>query len=158
MPLCVWQIHFPALDIRLSYNDIQLFLAIAKSIPTASTPPASRSDTSHTLSAEMSDLRREDLSEKTEAVTGMWSPAKCFSRLFRLQTKVSAKPYFLHDLYVELNWMCSTDMKHVHVNLCMKMTVDLWWCFCFWRGAADPFARPRVWKSGLPKSLVTLSW
>lgn len=32
------QIQFPALDIRLSYNDIQLFLAIAKSIPTASAP------------------------------------------------------------------------------------------------------------------------
>uniref|UniRef100_A0A672ZCY6 Vacuolar protein sorting 13 homolog D n=1 Tax=Sphaeramia orbicularis TaxID=375764 RepID=A0A672ZCY6_9TELE len=32
------EIQFPALDIRLSYNDIQLFLSIAKSIPTASTP------------------------------------------------------------------------------------------------------------------------
>lgn len=30
------QIQFPALDIRLSYNDVQLFLAIAKSIPTGS--------------------------------------------------------------------------------------------------------------------------
>lgn len=28
------QIQFPALDIRLSYNDIELFLAIARSIPT----------------------------------------------------------------------------------------------------------------------------
>ncbi|XP_034027547.1 LOW QUALITY PROTEIN: vacuolar protein sorting-associated protein 13D [Thalassophryne amazonica] len=34
------EIQFPALDIRLSYNDIQLFLAIAKSIPTASPPPS----------------------------------------------------------------------------------------------------------------------
>lgn len=38
---CVLQIQFPALDIRLSYNDIQLFLAIAKSVPAASTPPTS---------------------------------------------------------------------------------------------------------------------
>nr|XP_023697192.1 vacuolar protein sorting-associated protein 13D isoform X3 [Paramormyrops kingsleyae] len=30
------EIQFPALDIRLSYNDVQLFLAIAKSIPTSS--------------------------------------------------------------------------------------------------------------------------
>ncbi|CAM9137825.1 unnamed protein product [Lampetra planeri] len=38
---CVLQIQFPALDIRLSYNDIQLFLAIAKSVPAASTLPTS---------------------------------------------------------------------------------------------------------------------
>ncbi|XP_027026540.2 vacuolar protein sorting-associated protein 13D isoform X1 [Tachysurus fulvidraco] len=30
------EIQFPSLDIRLSYNDVQLFLAIAKSIPTGS--------------------------------------------------------------------------------------------------------------------------
>lgn len=78
-PLSIWQIHFPALDIRLSYNDIQLFLAIAKSIPTASTPPASRSDTSHTLSTEMDDLRREDLREKAEAVSGMQQSASAGS-------------------------------------------------------------------------------
>ncbi|XP_077474724.1 intermembrane lipid transfer protein VPS13D isoform X1 [Stigmatopora argus] len=35
------EIQFPVLDIRLSYNDIQLFLAIAKSIPSANPPPAS---------------------------------------------------------------------------------------------------------------------
>ncbi|XP_077367984.1 intermembrane lipid transfer protein VPS13D isoform X2 [Festucalex cinctus] len=34
------EIQFPVLDIRLSYNDIQLFLAIAKSIPTVNPPPA----------------------------------------------------------------------------------------------------------------------
>uniref|UniRef100_A0A9J8AXX9 Vacuolar protein sorting 13 homolog D n=1 Tax=Cyprinus carpio carpio TaxID=630221 RepID=A0A9J8AXX9_CYPCA len=35
------EIQFPALDIRLSYNDVQLFLAIAKSIPTTgSTGPS----------------------------------------------------------------------------------------------------------------------
>ncbi|KAM9751025.1 intermembrane lipid transfer protein VPS13D isoform 4-T4 [Menidia menidia] len=38
------EIQFPALDIRLSYNDIQLFLAIAKSIPTASAGPTPPSD------------------------------------------------------------------------------------------------------------------
>uniref|UniRef100_A0A8C2EHE7 Vacuolar protein sorting 13 homolog D n=1 Tax=Cyprinus carpio TaxID=7962 RepID=A0A8C2EHE7_CYPCA len=37
------EIQFPALDIRLSYNDVQLFLAIAKSIPT--TGSAGPSDT-----------------------------------------------------------------------------------------------------------------
>ncbi|XP_077570887.1 intermembrane lipid transfer protein VPS13D isoform X2 [Stigmatopora nigra] len=35
------EIQFPVLDIRLSYNDIQLFLAIAKSIPSANAPQAS---------------------------------------------------------------------------------------------------------------------
>ncbi|KAL2104176.1 hypothetical protein ACEWY4_001044 [Coilia grayii] len=35
------EIQFPALDIRLSYNDVQLFLAIAKSLPSAgSTTPS----------------------------------------------------------------------------------------------------------------------
>ncbi|KAK0134325.1 Vacuolar protein sorting-associated protein 13D [Merluccius polli] len=33
------EIQFPALDIRLSYNDIELFLAIARSIPTGATAP-----------------------------------------------------------------------------------------------------------------------
>ncbi|KAM3617296.1 uncharacterized protein V6R79_004435 [Siganus canaliculatus] len=39
------EIQFPVLDIRLSYNDIQLFLAIANSIPT-SAPLSSHSETS----------------------------------------------------------------------------------------------------------------
>ncbi|MEQ2162830.1 hypothetical protein GOODEAATRI_023926, partial [Goodea atripinnis] len=34
------QIQFPALDIRLSYNDIQLFLSIAKSISAAKALPS----------------------------------------------------------------------------------------------------------------------
>uniref|UniRef100_A0A8C6PBQ4 Vacuolar protein sorting 13 homolog D n=1 Tax=Nothobranchius furzeri TaxID=105023 RepID=A0A8C6PBQ4_NOTFU len=34
------EIQFPVLDIRLSYNDIQLFLTIAKSIPSAKALPA----------------------------------------------------------------------------------------------------------------------
>ncbi|XP_054629816.1 intermembrane lipid transfer protein VPS13D isoform X1 [Dunckerocampus dactyliophorus] len=38
------EIQFPVLDIRLSYNDIQLFLAIAKSIPAVNPPSASDSD------------------------------------------------------------------------------------------------------------------
>uniref|UniRef100_A0A671WLN2 Vacuolar protein sorting 13 homolog D n=1 Tax=Sparus aurata TaxID=8175 RepID=A0A671WLN2_SPAAU len=46
------EIQFPALDIRLSYNDIQLFLAITKSIPTASTPLPSDSDTTTATSTE----------------------------------------------------------------------------------------------------------
>ncbi|CAL8369136.1 unnamed protein product [Lota lota] len=33
------EIQFPALDIRLSYNDIELFLAIARSIPTGAAAP-----------------------------------------------------------------------------------------------------------------------
>ncbi|KAG5282212.1 hypothetical protein AALO_G00053510 [Alosa alosa] len=35
------EIQFPALDIRLSYNDVQLFLAIAKSLPSAGSPSPS---------------------------------------------------------------------------------------------------------------------
>uniref|UniRef100_A0A3P9N194 Vacuolar protein sorting 13 homolog D n=1 Tax=Poecilia reticulata TaxID=8081 RepID=A0A3P9N194_POERE len=40
------EIQFPALDIRLSYNDIQLFLSIAKSISAAQAPP-SQADPAH---------------------------------------------------------------------------------------------------------------
>lgn len=66
-----WQIHFPALDIRLSYNDIQLFLAIAKSIPTASTPVPTESDSTHTIKTECTDFRKDTFCEKTEALIGM---------------------------------------------------------------------------------------
>lgn len=60
------QIQFPALDIRLSYNDIQLFLAIAKSIPTASTPLP------HDAAAapEPSSTPRDIFRQKTEALIG----------------------------------------------------------------------------------------
>uniref|UniRef100_A0A8C1KFS4 Vacuolar protein sorting 13 homolog D n=1 Tax=Cyprinus carpio TaxID=7962 RepID=A0A8C1KFS4_CYPCA len=47
------EIQFPALDIRLSYNDVQLFLAIAKSIPT--TGSAGPSDTA--AEAESTSLK-----------------------------------------------------------------------------------------------------
>ncbi|XP_024914858.1 vacuolar protein sorting-associated protein 13D isoform X3 [Cynoglossus semilaevis] len=69
------EIQFPVLDIRLSYNDIQLFLAIAKSIPTASTPPAApppliseetrdSEGAAHTSSVETS---KDSMRRKTEA-------------------------------------------------------------------------------------------
>lgn len=72
------QIHFPALDIRLSYNDIQLFLAIAKSIPTAATPVASRSETSQSLSSKTSEPRTEGLKDKSQVVTGTSGLIKWF--------------------------------------------------------------------------------
>ncbi|XP_053173014.1 intermembrane lipid transfer protein VPS13D isoform X2 [Scomber japonicus] len=61
------EIQFPALDIRLSYNDIQLFLAIAKSIPTASTPLQPDSDTS-APSAEPAPTAKESFRQKTQAL------------------------------------------------------------------------------------------
>lgn len=66
----LWQIQFPALDIRLSYNDIQLFLAIAKSIPTASTPLQPDSDAS-APSAEPAPTAKESFRQKTQALIGM---------------------------------------------------------------------------------------
>ncbi|XP_044206610.1 vacuolar protein sorting-associated protein 13D isoform X2 [Thunnus albacares] len=59
------EIQFPALDIRLSYNDIQLFLAIAKSIPTASTPPSSDSDITST---EPAAPPKDSFRQKTQAL------------------------------------------------------------------------------------------
>ncbi|XP_041656068.1 vacuolar protein sorting-associated protein 13D isoform X2 [Cheilinus undulatus] len=58
------EIQFPALDIRLSYNDIQLFLAIAKSIPTATTPPP----TVTAPGAESSTPPKDSFRQKTEAL------------------------------------------------------------------------------------------
>ncbi|XP_078806203.1 intermembrane lipid transfer protein VPS13D isoform X4 [Oryzias latipes] len=58
------EIQFPALDIRLSYNDIQLFLAIAKSFPTASSilsPDTDRVDASPPLS--------DGFSQKTNTIS-----------------------------------------------------------------------------------------
>ncbi|XP_074536599.1 intermembrane lipid transfer protein VPS13D [Halichoeres trimaculatus] len=58
------EIQFPALDIRLSYNDIQLFLAIAKSIPTASTPvPPTTAPGTESTAAPKDSFR-----QKTEAL------------------------------------------------------------------------------------------
>lgn len=68
-----WQIQCPALDIRLSYNDIQLFLAIAKSIPTARAPLPSDSDISTALSTEPTATPKDSFRQKTEALIGMWS-------------------------------------------------------------------------------------
>ncbi|XP_070696419.1 intermembrane lipid transfer protein VPS13D [Pempheris klunzingeri] len=62
------EIQFPALDIRLSYNDIQLFLAIAKSIPTASTALPSDSDTSTAPSTESTSTAKDLFRQKTEAL------------------------------------------------------------------------------------------
>ncbi|XP_034732761.1 vacuolar protein sorting-associated protein 13D isoform X3 [Etheostoma cragini] len=58
------EIQFPTLDIRLSYNDIQLFLAIAKSLPTASSATPSDSDASSEPVVEPKDSFRQ----KTEAL------------------------------------------------------------------------------------------
>ncbi|PWA29481.1 hypothetical protein CCH79_00017108 [Gambusia affinis] len=64
-PLPVWSdfIQFPALDIRLSYNDIQLFLSIAKSISAAQAPP------SHADSANGAPPHQDGVQEKTESLT-----------------------------------------------------------------------------------------
>lgn len=60
------QIQFPALDIRLSYNDIQLFLAIAKSIPTASTPLPPEG----TAAPGPPSSARDSFQQKTQALIG----------------------------------------------------------------------------------------
>ncbi|XP_023192292.1 vacuolar protein sorting-associated protein 13D isoform X1 [Xiphophorus maculatus] len=56
------EIQFPALDIRLSYNDIQLFLSIAKSISAAQAPP-SQAD-----SANEAPPHKDGVQEKTESL------------------------------------------------------------------------------------------
>uniref|UniRef100_A0AAZ3RG97 UBA domain-containing protein n=1 Tax=Oncorhynchus tshawytscha TaxID=74940 RepID=A0AAZ3RG97_ONCTS len=69
------EIQFPALDIRLSYNDVQLFLAIAKSIPTAGSPGPS--DTAEgtqalvvpsTANQDPSSSQKDNFRHKTEAL------------------------------------------------------------------------------------------
>ncbi|XP_031659504.1 vacuolar protein sorting-associated protein 13D isoform X1 [Oncorhynchus kisutch] len=69
------EIQFPALDIRLSYNDVQLFLAIAKSIPTAGSPGPS--DTAEgtqalvvpsTANQDSSSSQKDNFRHKTEAL------------------------------------------------------------------------------------------
>lgn len=64
-----WQIQFPALDIRLSYNDILLFLAIAKSIPASKTPPAS---SSHSVEATIPS--KSSTKQKTRSIRGKERP------------------------------------------------------------------------------------
>lgn len=67
------EIQFPALDIRLSYNDVQLFLAIAKSIPTSGSPgssdaaDAAQPGTS-TTSPEPATSLKDNFRHKTEAL------------------------------------------------------------------------------------------
>ncbi|CAN9515953.1 unnamed protein product [Ophioblennius macclurei] len=63
------EIQFPALDIRLSYNDIQLFLAIAKSIPTAGAPPSVHTDVSPALTSETTTAPKTTSRKKTQALT-----------------------------------------------------------------------------------------
>lgn len=69
------QIQFPALDIRLSYNDVQLFLAIAKSIPTGSqsvSDPAFASQAVQSpASPETTAKPKDSFRHKTEALLGM---------------------------------------------------------------------------------------
>ncbi|XP_034393657.1 vacuolar protein sorting-associated protein 13D isoform X3 [Cyclopterus lumpus] len=61
------EIQFPTLDIRLSYNDMQLFLAIAKSIPTSSSALPSDCDTSTAPSTEPATAK-DSFRQKTEAL------------------------------------------------------------------------------------------
>lgn len=61
------EIQFPALAIRLSYNDIQLFLAIAKSIPTMSTPPQTEAQSTSATSTEAAPPK-DCFRQKTEAL------------------------------------------------------------------------------------------
>ncbi|XP_067382192.1 intermembrane lipid transfer protein VPS13D isoform X3 [Channa argus] len=61
------EIQFPTLDIRLSYNDIQLFLAIAKSIPTSSAAGPTDSDAA-APSTEPAATPKDIFRQKTEAL------------------------------------------------------------------------------------------
>uniref|UniRef100_A0A3Q2EIY1 Vacuolar protein sorting 13 homolog D n=1 Tax=Cyprinodon variegatus TaxID=28743 RepID=A0A3Q2EIY1_CYPVA len=58
------EIQFPALDIRLSYNDIQLFLSIAKSISAAKAPSATPDSTDATLPP------KDGIRQKTQSLMG----------------------------------------------------------------------------------------
>ncbi|XP_014195954.1 vacuolar protein sorting-associated protein 13D isoform X2 [Haplochromis burtoni] len=62
------EIQFPALDIRLSYNDIQLFLAITKSLPTASAPLPHVSDTTAPPTKGASPAPKDIFRQKTESL------------------------------------------------------------------------------------------
>ncbi|XP_026776549.2 intermembrane lipid transfer protein VPS13D isoform X3 [Pangasianodon hypophthalmus] len=66
------EIQFPTLDIRLSYNDVQLFLAIAKSIPTGSPSVADPAFDSQavqsTASPETSTKPKDSFRHRTEAL------------------------------------------------------------------------------------------
>ncbi|XP_066528182.1 intermembrane lipid transfer protein VPS13D isoform X2 [Hoplias malabaricus] len=66
------EIQFPALDIRLSYNDVQLFLAIAKSIPTGSPsiadPDTAPQEAPSTASPDSSFKPKDSFRHRTEAL------------------------------------------------------------------------------------------
>ncbi|KAK1801786.1 hypothetical protein P4O66_022429 [Electrophorus voltai] len=68
------EIQFPSLDIRLSYNDVQLFLAIAKSIPTSShsvTDPTCTSQAApSTASPDTTSKPKDSFRLRTEALLG----------------------------------------------------------------------------------------
>lgn len=75
------QIQFPALDIRLSYNDVQLFLAIAKSIPTTgsagpSDTAAEAESTASTASTDTPSKTKDSFRQKTEALLGLFTDKK----------------------------------------------------------------------------------
>ena len=68
------QIQFPALAIRLSYNDVQLFLAIAKSIPTGSPrvadPDSASQAAPSTASPDTTSKPKDSFRHRTEALIG----------------------------------------------------------------------------------------
>lgn len=71
------QIQFPALDIRLSYNDVQLFLAIAKSIPTTgSTGPSDTATETESSAPTASTDAKHSFRLKTEALLGLFTNLK----------------------------------------------------------------------------------
>ncbi|KAJ8257579.1 hypothetical protein GJAV_G00187290 [Gymnothorax javanicus] len=67
------EIQFPALDIRLSYNDVMLFLAIAKSIPTSGSTSSDKPSVSSqtgisTANPDSSSSQKDLFRHKTEAL------------------------------------------------------------------------------------------
>ena len=64
------QIQFPALDIRLSYNDIELFLAIARSIPTGAAAAPEDPGAAPPAGPEPVLSVKDSFKAKTEALLG----------------------------------------------------------------------------------------
>lgn len=66
------EIQFPTLDIRLSYNDVQLFLAIAKSIPTGTSSVSEPADAfqavESTASSKINTKPEDSFRHRTEAL------------------------------------------------------------------------------------------
>ncbi|KAJ8264877.1 hypothetical protein COCON_G00139760 [Conger conger] len=62
------EIQFPALDIRLSYNDVLLFLAIAKSIPTSGSQSADDPPGTSTANPDAVPTQKDLFRHKTEAL------------------------------------------------------------------------------------------